>query len=106
MMSAQSWGVIFFFQAEDGIRDVAVTGVQTCALPIYLAQRFFQGVPLAALGQVRGLRDSERESLALRRLQDRRRPALIGGGLDAREKGVHGDLRAVERPLLDRKSVV
>src|SRR2546422_1735619 len=28
-------GVFFFFQAEDGIRDVAVTGVQTCALPIY-----------------------------------------------------------------------
>src|SRR6185503_12163836 len=27
----------FFFQAEDGIRDVAVTGVQTCALPIYWA---------------------------------------------------------------------
>src|SRR2546429_1381697 len=26
--------VLFFFQAEDGIRDVAVTGVQTCALPI------------------------------------------------------------------------
>src|SRR2546429_1594631 len=26
---------LFFFQAEDGIRDVAVTGVQTCALPIY-----------------------------------------------------------------------
>src|SRR2546429_5882849 len=27
--------LFFFFQAEDGIRDVAVTGVQTCALPIY-----------------------------------------------------------------------
>src|SRR2546422_5463013 len=27
---------VFFFQAEDGIRDVAVTGVQTCALPISL----------------------------------------------------------------------
>src|SRR2546422_4865702 len=27
----------FFFQAEDGIRDVAVTGVQTCALPISLS---------------------------------------------------------------------
>src|SRR2546429_4291846 len=27
-------GIVFFFQAEDGIRDVAVTGVQTCALPI------------------------------------------------------------------------
>src|SRR5438046_7476192 len=27
----------FFFQAEDGIRDWSVTGVQTCALPILLA---------------------------------------------------------------------
>src|SRR2546430_11042674 len=27
----------FFFQAEDGIRDLTVTGVQTCALPIYKA---------------------------------------------------------------------
>ena len=26
----------FFFQAEDGIRDIGVTGVQTCALQIYL----------------------------------------------------------------------
>src|SRR5688572_32201411 len=26
----------FFFQAEDGIRDLTVTGVQTCALPIFL----------------------------------------------------------------------
>src|SRR5258708_26204661 len=30
---------IFFFQAEDGIRDDLVTGVQTCALPIYAASR-------------------------------------------------------------------
>src|SRR3989449_6411699 len=30
----------FFFQAEDGIRDVAVTGVQTCALPICLLTQF------------------------------------------------------------------
>src|SRR5260370_19591460 len=28
--------LVFFFQAEDGIRDSSVTGVQTCALPIYL----------------------------------------------------------------------
>ena len=27
--------MFFFFQAEDGIRDRLVTGVQTCALPIY-----------------------------------------------------------------------
>src|SRR2546429_8020607 len=35
----------FFFQAEDGIRDVAVTGVQTCALPILEAA--FDQPPLA-----------------------------------------------------------
>src|SRR3712207_8018420 len=29
--------MIFFFQAEDGIRDIGVTGVQTCALPISTA---------------------------------------------------------------------
>src|SRR5256885_9779517 len=31
--SVVSW-IVFFFQAEDGIRDYKVTGVQTCALPI------------------------------------------------------------------------
>src|SRR2546430_12229632 len=34
--------LFFFFQAEDGIRDLTVTGVQTCALPIWRA-----GVDLA-----------------------------------------------------------
>src|SRR5260370_14558103 len=29
----------FFFQAEDGIRDSSVTGVQTCALPIWCEER-------------------------------------------------------------------
>src|SRR5256885_3488444 len=32
--SAQYLNGVFFFQAEDGIRDYKVTGVQTCALPI------------------------------------------------------------------------
>src|SRR5690606_7372319 len=31
------WYAYFCFQAEDGIRDFHVTGVQTCALPIYLS---------------------------------------------------------------------
>src|SRR5438067_4375006 len=36
--TSSSWRFFFFFffQAEDGIRDRNVTGVQTCALPIYL----------------------------------------------------------------------
>src|SRR5205823_11089795 len=33
--------IFFFFQAEDGIRDKLVTGVQTCALPIYLFHEVF-----------------------------------------------------------------
>src|SRR2546422_5647264 len=40
--------IVFCFQAEDGIRDVAVTGVQTCALPIY------RGPPPAARWRPRG----------------------------------------------------
>src|SRR2546425_1547033 len=37
----------FFFQAEDGIRDKLVTGVQTCALPI-IATRGSTGLPACA----------------------------------------------------------
>src|SRR5205823_6985826 len=59
--------IFFFFQAEDGIRDKLVTGVQTCALPIWLAEfyrrhflesrdRFFQWNG-DLLGVVRRLRD-------------------------------------------------
>src|SRR5205809_474813 len=39
---------IFFFQAEDGIRDVAVTGVQTCALPISRTSRACVRAPSVA----------------------------------------------------------
>src|SRR2546427_7346434 len=35
----------FFFQAEDGIRDLTVTGVQTCALPIFGRAFPIGGVP-------------------------------------------------------------
>src|SRR5947209_4521717 len=48
----------FFFQAEDGIRDIGVTGVQTCALPIYIAGLHFprllralmEGLDMVGLG--------------------------------------------------------
>src|SRR5258706_3836653 len=54
--------ICFFFQAEDGIRDWSVTGVQTCALPIWerlsmgrnMAARGTPGIPLA-LGAMVGL---------------------------------------------------
>src|SRR2546430_5468005 len=45
--------VCFFFQAEDGIRDLTVTGVQTCALPIYDPRRADKaGAVLALVGVV------------------------------------------------------
>src|SRR5260370_10082720 len=37
---------IFFFQAEDGIRDSSVTGVQTCALPIFAHRYLKEGTIL------------------------------------------------------------
>src|SRR5882757_10331555 len=37
--SESSGSYFFFFQAEDGIRDIGVTGVQTCALPIFPPRR-------------------------------------------------------------------
>ena len=40
-MKEEWFGVFFFFfQAEDGIRDIGVTGVQTCALPIYRIENY------------------------------------------------------------------
>src|SRR5215217_1116094 len=41
----------FFFQAEDGIRDIGVTGVQTCALPIWGIHGRLMGSALTAEGQ-------------------------------------------------------
>src|SRR2546430_3951189 len=37
--------LFFFFQAEDGIRDLTVTGVQTCALPIFRGRDGVAGQP-------------------------------------------------------------
>src|SRR5215213_11128896 len=55
----------FFFQAEDGIRDWSVTGVQTCALPISHLQRQGTG-PLVAVALEREQEGpSERREIAV-----------------------------------------
>ena len=41
--------LFFFFQAEDGIRDWSVTGVQTCALPIWLGGAHRKRAPTGAI---------------------------------------------------------
>src|SRR5262249_58562909 len=65
--------VVFFLQAEDGIRDWSVTGVQTCALPIWPGARCARG---RALVRTRAQRAPGRAEAA-RALCDRgRRRAL------------------------------
>src|SRR2546430_8544830 len=51
--------VVFFFQAEDGIRDLTVTGVQTCALPISPAALAVARVASRSRGPRQGGRGGE-----------------------------------------------
>src|SRR2546430_16113904 len=80
----------FFFQAEDGIRDLTVTGVQTCALPI-----FHQGRGPAGPGGAASCTPSTQMRLA--RATRARRPSTLGepeaeraGRAGDRESGVEG----------------
>src|SRR2546430_12596163 len=63
--------VFFFFQAEDGIRDLTVTGVQTCALPIYAAGvgRVDRDGVVRLRAEQDGLLDLGRRLVVLHRLQ-------------------------------------
>src|SRR5256886_5563349 len=67
----------FFFQAEDGIRDLTVTGVQTCALPI-LSYGRLDGVAVVAEGLTLGI---DPEELA---------------GVEELERDTHGNVRIAE----------
>src|SRR3989441_5038943 len=51
--------VFFFFQAEDGIRDKLVTGVQTCALPIFL-EVFLRPDPLTIARRLHEIAEASR----------------------------------------------
>src|SRR2546429_7054064 len=85
--------LFFFFQAEDGIRDVAVTGVQTCALPISINNcplyhhfpqqtvgktRRYRHRYVAANCRLRRLRCSEIENLVLGGSADRSEERRVG----------------------------
>src|SRR5690349_24992595 len=66
----------FFFQAEDGIRDLYVTGVQTCALPICM---FGAGTLSIEPEPVRPLKRSEYDQLVELGVFDDERIELIRG---------------------------
>src|SRR5256886_2902055 len=75
--------ICFFFQAEDGIRDLTVTGVQTCALPIYQAlERYGRDLTeLARRGKLDPVigRDEEiRRVIQVLSRRTKNNPVLIG----------------------------
>src|SRR2546426_4678777 len=84
----------FFFQAEDGIRDYKVTGVQTCALPIWSVRRT-RTRRQAPFWRTRGGADDADAGQGRagdgRRLGDR-----AGDGVEARRRGSAGGLRGLE----------
>src|SRR2546430_9969274 len=90
--------VRFFLQAEGGIRDLTVTGVQTCALPISLKTR--AGPPFLGLG-CGSLRHEPPRIYSARR-HSRDEPARSCGSHRARaaNRFGHGEVAG------DRKSVV
>ena len=79
----------FFFQAEDGIRDYKVTGVQTCALPIW-------GAAATRIGQQKSGALPQQEMVSKKK-----------GALPQREPGQYKKPgRCRNEKLADRKSVV
>src|SRR5256885_6380702 len=94
---------IFFFQAEDGIRDYKVTGVQTCALPVAIEKMLVAEVlqPFHAKAAAPARQDrAKKDSVALldARRQDRARPDLLDDShrLVAQDPGRRGTRVAVE----------
>src|SRR2546430_7437239 len=83
--------VYFFFQAEDGIRDLTVTGVQTCALPIYV-QCHHRGVAHCAdlRADPRARAQDRRDRRAAARAQDHR-----GDQAAARQAAAAADRKSV-----------
>src|SRR2546422_6415952 len=98
--------IVFFFQAEDGIRDVAVTGVQTCALPISFTNKA-AGEMRTRIAQLlgadpRGLWIGTFHSLSARLL--RREAPLLGFGPNFTIYDVD-DQQALIRRLLEQRGV-
>src|SRR5206468_6854970 len=88
----------FFFQAEDGIRDLIVTGVQTCALPIYPLDRDRLPPRPALRGRGPRLPDRAQGGAPLRRGLGRQH----GGGLSALRRQ---RLRAAARERSEERRV-
>src|SRR2546427_11991088 len=70
-----SWMIFFFFQAEDGIRDLTVTGVQTCALQISDGQRTTRRGPEPSVAHPLNTADALQAAFVT--VAERVRPAVV-----------------------------
>src|SRR2546430_15365425 len=95
--------IFFFFQAEDGIRDLTVTGVQTCALPIYREERVLERIARHA---------EEDVTLVLAMIDAAEQRLLAVDGIDAHARVVAGgdeigaDGLGIARQLAELEPVV
>src|SRR2546426_4711886 len=83
----------FFFQAEDGIRDYKVTGVQTCALPISLLMNLM--VHMDHASEVAGVLDSESREIGklvdgITRIASQTDLLALNAAIEAARAGQHG----------------
>src|SRR5205809_6692214 len=95
--------VFFFFQAEDGIRDVAVTGVQTCALPISFrnlrkdAMRLLAVIAFAQQGEEIGHDEERRRGREQQAADDRSEERRVGKECRARRGQEQGKQKEVHK---------
>src|SRR2546425_2783089 len=82
--------VVFFFQAEDGIRDKLVTGVQTCALPIW-------GGGWGGSTDPQGEVSNAAEAFAILGLEEGSSYTAVMKAFRKRAKELHPDVRAGDR---------
>src|SRR5256885_2538659 len=93
----------FFFQAEDGIRDYKVTGVQTCALPIWSEALALYLEGTALLGAP-GLPEAAALESALRKLEAALGPEALGGLAGRVEAAERSEERRVGKECRSRWS--
>src|SRR5690606_41002944 len=92
---ASAYIYVFFFQAEDGIRDSHVTGVQTCALPILARRSRWPGRRRALPGRAARRRASARARSAPAARSEERR---VGKERRSRKSPNQKEELAAQRP--------
>src|SRR3989475_2035728 len=89
---------VFFFQAEDGIRDLTVTGVQTCALPISQDVLVYERPDQPDWGMNAEVTDDGRYAVLTVWLgTDRRNRVYYRDLKDPRHPRITGEVRSEER---------